>query len=507
MKTILYRFLVFFFCSSISFFAFSESAIDEIYRRCGIIETSCSDIVRVTGSAINKIENQTYTYNEYVNGSNVTRTVRLKEIGGFGHTVEELQRIYNNAVDISNQSGLIRQLATQLSSSGGGGSYDDTDLMAELDELERHLSNIESIVDLIETDLYPYLEKFFKPLYDGLGHITNSLPSVSFYTYFTNKVSHSRASNTAYTASLLAFRYNFDSQRWAQPIYRLSSLNPYYKTTNAVDIDKLKSLNDYLLLLAYNQMAYDGGILTTLYTNTLNTFSFHRDYQKDFKSYSDFTTNKIHEIVSIFNTTSPLDRITEDSNPSNIYNFVTNYYIKVSTNPSGSADENHTNWFNRVEMLLAALVFRPQEVAPSNDFSNVKDNEKKQFEDSIKDFLDNDIGDIQQNSENVLSDFEKTKTSLLSFFSHLNNSFSSLASIPSHIEFFQIDTSNGVTRVEISTQGTLATFADTLRAITTLCWISFFIVTSFLLSRWLFIKFSSILKFCYSVFKTLIGIG
>lgn len=178
--------LLLYLFSFLYFLLFSASLLDQIYSRCGEIEVSCGSIVRYTSSAINKIENQTFTYNQYVNGSNVTTTVRVKEIGGFDHTVEELQRINSEAVEISNRSGLIRQLATQLSS-GGGGSYDDTDLLAELDELEKRLDWISEdtvkINDNLDTLNY-YLEHEMTPFLYNIGSYTNNLDSI--FTSITN---------------------------------------------------------------------------------------------------------------------------------------------------------------------------------------------------------------------------------------------------------------------------------------------------------------------------------
>ena len=436
------------------------------------------------------------------------------DINELRYAVSQLDNMGQDVNYVSQQVGLIRQLAASLDSSGG--SYDDTDLMAELEEMEELLDSINNGQGDIKELYMDYMGWFTENqdkitnYLDNWGNFTNSLPSVSFYQFITNKVSSTSGSQRNQMNGFPFYFFNFANGQFSSvPVFNQSwgHYNPYLQDGNSIDKSKFRSLSDLFSFLHFDLTYGFSGIGNNLFTNTVDTISFHRDFQKDFKSYSDFTTNKITEINSIFYNNSPLEDFQEDVNPSNIYNFVTNYYIKVSTDPSGSASENKTNWFNRIEMLLTALVFRPQEVAQSNKFDNANASQSQAFGDSLKSVLNDDITEVQSKSTDLKEQFEKTKTSLLKFFNHLDDKLGSLASKPSHIEFFELTVKGEKKKVEITTTKSFGSLADALRSITTLCWISFFVYLIYVLSIWLFHKFSTILKFCYAVFKTLIGIG
>ena len=255
----------------------------------------------------------------------------------------------------------------------------------------------------------------------------------------------------------------------------------------------LSSLNNYHWA-NYNSM----GVLTNLVSSGFSSI-----------------TNTLVEQFSIFANDSPLKGTTEE--PDKYYDYLTNYYIKVSVNPSGSASEPYTNWFNRIEMLLAALVFKTDK-AVSNDFTTAS---AESMEGSLSGALDNVRG-IQDNSQSVITSVEKSSQSLLNVMSQWNDKLTMSASLPSHIEFVDLggakdgggaksssDSSSGVdTKIGIDlSSGPLKLFVDSCRSITTLCWIFVFIFAGWGVARFMVAKFLIVIKLCYVIFKTALGLG
>lgn len=320
--------------------------------------------------------------------------------------------------------------------------------------------------------------------------------------------------NTGLTASPISSIYTLKSYNGQPSISPLSTwIAPFhsYMSANTMRGYTLKNTLFYGfksqvgLLSSLNNYAYADyismGVLTNLVASGFSSI-----------------TNTLVDQFSIFANDSPLKGTTEK--PDKYYDYLTNYYIKVSVNPSGSASEPYTNWFNRIEMLLAALVFKTDKPV-SNNFTTANTESMRGALDSA---LDNVRG-IQDNSQSVITTVEKSSRSLLNVISQWDDKLTMASSLPSHIDFIDIGGAKdgggakrassdpglgGAVNTKIGldlSSGPLKLFLDSCRAVSTLCWIFVFIFAGWGVACFMVSKFLTVIKFCYAVFKVALGLG
>lgn len=219
-----------------------------------------------------------------------------------------------------------------------------------MDELEKRLDWISEdtvkINDNLDTLNY-YLEHEMTPFLYNIGSYTNNLDSI--FTSITNFYFGS-IKNPFKTIV-------YDTARFGSPIYyavRANSNSPlrFLGTASILAIPNYRSsyLNLFDLLASgiLNQQYNLGSLNNYAHTNLIQNIFFHdRSLQLLQQGFAGVSNSTIKPYIDELYK-SPLDEVTSD-----FYAYLTNSYLSAysGTNPN-------TNWFRRVETLLAALVFQ-----------------------------------------------------------------------------------------------------------------------------------------------------
>ena len=179
------------------------------------------------------------------------------------------------------------------------------------------------------------------------------------------------------------------------------------------------------------------------------------------------------------------------------YDFLTNYYL------SGTANDNpSSNWFERVEVLLAALVFSGNSTTNISDTLSDSSSLSQQVETLI------DTIDFSQDSSNTINLSRNVQQSYISFFHSLRNTISSKSNTSTFVlgwgdrdtTTFQ-DLTSGNFRISISTtDGVFGQFTNIFRSVTTMVWVLFTLFCIYKMGFWLCSRIYSL----YSIVRSLI---
>lgn len=200
------------------------------------------------------------------------------------------------------------------------------------------------------------------------------------------------------------------SLSFSQKLQPLASKDSQYSLVNMLKLLHSNlamtqaSINNYLYTINTN--------LSFLSTQSINFFSFFRgevgvngaleDWQPQFGSYHDYLTN---------------------------------HYVKSIISPSSlsPSEQEKTNWFSRVETLLAALVFADDSTSTNTVDSSYGNDEVSQ--------ITGGLVSISQTSSSQLDLFQQTSDSLISRVRSFSSAFSD-ASMPSTVRLVKLDNSD-----------------------------------------------------------------
>lgn len=300
------------------------------------------------------------------------------------------------------------------------------------------------------------------PIIDKLNTI------VGYYNQITNKF------NAVYEklggSSHLGYKY-IDTDYHLNPNAGLryfnwnSSKTPYINLLNLAlhsqynNAFGLASANNYLHKLTFLETPYISTNLEILVNESTNFFSFFRGEVGVKGALEDW-----------------------DYSQGSYYDYLTNHYLSVIFNPSELSESQlqKTNWFSRIETLLAALVFADSEGTNTVDSSQFSDERER---------LISSLGELDYTTKSRLQQFENTSVSLLSSVRRFSAAFSN-ASLPNRVNLISIGNSDS--EMIYFETSEISPFLEACHCVTTLIWCFGGLILLF----W-FIHFT--LKSCYNL--------
>lgn len=364
--------------------------------------------------------------------------------------------------------------------SSGGCSCDFTGVISAINDCHSRLEDIygyvrdtQSSVALIETCISGIYETQLPDMIGSLHSISNSVINIlsSMDSVLTNKYQFAVNSNYGYQPSSFNYITRFGV---------VTSRNTgYLKTGSYSAFDALRVLA-YTVphdLSDFQNTFYDFGYRQfPILTNTVGTLT---------KSSTNF--------FSFFRAEIGVHGVLEDwtAQDGSYYDFLTNHYIQVVTGGTLSGNQSSkTNWFSRIETLLAALVFGDEGTSTNTVDSSAGSEFKAQISSSFNQLIDG-----PQNE--MVHDLEEITPNVIEQVRRFSGVFTS-ASMPSNITLFSQDGEDGFKiAFEISND---SVYYDIFRNITTLCWslVGLFFVYRFLV--WSITKIVVLVQFCFNVF-------
>lgn len=281
----------------------------------------------------------------------------------------------------------------------------------------------------------------FSPILQRLDNL------VGYYNYITNKfdsVYEKLGGSSHLGYKYIDSDYNLNPNAGLRYFNWNSSKTPYINLLNLAlhsqynNAFGLASANNYLHKLTFLETPYISTNLETLVNESTNFFSFFRgevgvhgaleDWQPEFGSY---------------------------------YNYLTNHYLKSIIDPSSlsTSEQSKTNWFSRIETLLAAFVFADSDTATNTvDLSYGRDQISE---------LTSGLQSIDQTSYDQLNLFHQTSESLISRVRSFSSAFSN-ASMPSTVRLVKLGNSDSSYIQFESTE--ISPLVEACHCATTLAW-------------------------------------
>lgn len=225
--------------------------------------------------------------------------------------------------------------------------------------------------------------------------------------------------------------------------------------TNNVDTSWTNILVSGFASVNTNLITINGHIVS--FTNTL-------------KNIDNNISNFVSVVLSL-DMDSPLHGYVGDDD---IYDYLTNYYFTVSTGNASSSQK--TNWFNRVEMLLGALVYGGSNSQGTNLVSNSTHDDVKQDYDSITQDLTS-----QEGLQSQLYTLQQSQLSVMQMFSDIGTIFDGMSPTSDGITITinnpnNTRSSNGDIIFHNSVDEKSNTFFEFVRHLTTLAWTILYIL-------------------------------
>lgn len=315
----------------------------------------------------------------------------------------------------------------------------------------------------------------FSPVIEKLNII------IGYYNYITNKL------NAVYEklggSSHLGYKYidsdyhlnknaglrYFNWNTSKTPYINLLNLALHSQYNNAFG---LASVNNYLHKLSFVELPYISTNLETLVIESTNFFSFFR-----------------REIG--------VKGVLEDwdSDSGNYYDFLTNHYLTIMFNPShlSESESEKTNWFSRIETLLAALVF-----ADSDGTNTVDDTKYEEERTSLMNSLDT----LNYIPQRRLDRFEIHSHSLLSSVRNFSSAFSA-ASLPSRVNLVSIGSSDS--EMVYFETSEISPMIEACHCATTLIWCFSGLILLFWFIHYTFKASYNLVVFAWSVVSAVFG--
>lgn len=208
-------------------------------------------------------------------------------------------------------------------------------------------------------------------------------------------------------------------------------------------------------------------------------------------------TNTVADAFSLFKQDSPLyfynaEQFDNSDGSHNYYAYLTNFYVQVSTKES---DSELTNWFARVETLIAALVFANDDSSTNTVDSSYGRVQRQQLIDSLN--------GLSSSPSLVLNQVDDVGHGIVQSLTTIKSSFSRFASGPSQVKLVDLgnDESIGFNSSEITY------LVNACRCVTTLIWTFGGLWLLFVFVYWAFKQSYNLLVFCWSVCSSIFGGG
>lgn len=281
---------------------------------------------------------------------------------------------------------------------------------------------IERLNKIIQYDIY--ITNRFDYIVNEFGGFLASSGNFYYANYSQNQFKFTRQS--------LNFLQSFSPSR--SQYYNLANINSQILKNNSTGFT---SLNNYFYKFLFEDFALANTNLSVLTLQTTNFFSFFRG-----------------EVG--------VSGVLEDWNSDygNYYDYLTNHYLKIMFNPAdlSESEQQKTNWFSRIETLLAALVFADSEGTNTVDDAQYKDDRES---------LTSSLSGINSASKTRLQKFENHSDSLLSSVRRFSSAFSD-ASLPSRVNLVSVGSSDS--EMVYFETSEISPFLEACHCATTLIW-------------------------------------
>ena len=344
-----------------------EAAKRAILNDCDTIEAYCDNATNKLRTAVVALRNATVQTSYYYNGSSATPTVNygslydtsLYDSSGnslgvtVGYYVSEIDRALASVHSIYPN---IKDIRTRVNSVQCSGSntcncaeylepiqHDLERLMTDVSDIYIACEDIEgwahSIYTWLSEDMQDNFENIFQ-YHDFMTNVFQTTTKVSDLPNFNNISYYLKLSTTgAPQLGTSSGRQGIFSNR---STVQISTLSTVIKALAMNIHGQLASLNNY----HYTNYFTQASIYNSSVSNNVALGTIHHDLVAGF----DGVTNK----ASIVPFIAELNQPVLDGISSQYFAALTNAYLQT-----WSANDNpNTNWFRRVELLLAAMVFR-----------------------------------------------------------------------------------------------------------------------------------------------------
>lgn len=400
------------------------------------------------------------------------------------------------------------------SGGGSGGSCCDVDFTDIINRLIVAEQQRAAISNQIESIFY-YLGVFTNEiaysnflLEHGFGEITNMLNYAHWDTLPYSTFNPSTGLNSLYGLRTLSHGTNFSvGQLPLNTISANARDNGWLPSIWWQNFDQLKimgSLNSFELNKYLN---YHGPV-----TNNLISLN------KTLDSLTDSTTNFFSFFRGELGVRGVLEDWQSEEVSGSYYDFLTNHYLSVVFGESLSGYQaEKTNWFSRIETLLAALVF--VDGSETNAYASATDASTNSV-DNIKDSFNSTFDGVSSAPSTQMElavDIEKSMYNSLKSFSQ---AFSS-ASLPSTVRLLYVykddgggggslrkgalRSSGGSVDVSVDVDGKLSDFIEILRSCSTLCWVFFGLWFMFKFAVWTVKKIYFLIRYIIDFFNMVAG--
>lgn len=513
--------LVFLFVVFSAFFCFSSVDCDQAKRdilvQCDSIE---SDLITITnnltiakrffdGTYIEK-ESGTDTYYSPFVGQNLYDS----QGNSLGLRVSELFYYVNDSLGMARYNlssvQVIRDSVNSIQCSGSNtcncAEY-LAPIMYDVERIRAEVVSMQALVDEITMNIIDINE--------NIGSILENFDNVfEYFNYVTNQLSHANSWTSPFSLPSVWIMKTGGSQNAVSS----SSWKPFHQVTD-IQNSTWRELVGYGLRTIFattaslNNFAHSNtfthaSIWKSSVSNNVALGTVSRILDRGFDS----VTNQFSIFIGASAGASPVLGSYTESDGS-YHTYLTNYYINVSGS-SISGSTPLTNWFNRIEMLLAALVFQDDDGPNTNSIPS-----SSSF-DSLKSELNQNMTSINQQGQDYLSTVDTSGKSLLSMLGEWNSAVSGVAK-PSAFVIASIPTqaSSPSTRSSSSDSGSslditldtdndsLSGFIELVRGVTTLAWVTLFLVVGYFLSIRIIALIGKLISFGYSVYAAVFGGG
>lgn len=419
-------------------------------------------------------------------------------LGGLNHIKTELDYGYDYAENLVNQSSTLYDEISGIScgscptngASGGGsgGSCCDVDftqiidrmIIAELQraDISNQIARISNYLGSITNELN-YLNFLVE---HGFGEITNSLSYLKLDNLQFSTLNPATGLNALYGLRTLSSGTRFSvgalSMNTISANPRDNGWLPSLWWQNFDHLKILGSLNSFELNKYLNVYGPLTNNLLTIVDNIVPL--------------TDSTTNFFSFFRGEIGVSGVLEDWTNEESDGTYHDFLTNHYINVVRGGSLSGNtSSKTNWFSRIETLLAALVFTDS--AETNTVDASAGNVERQQ-------LATSYGTANQAAATFSEDFKTTSQSIVTLYQNYFTTFET-AAMPSHVVLMTLSNSDPSEQVEIAFQSdSLGILVESCRVVTTLCWSS---VGIFLLYKFLVWSARCVIVACQFIYRAI----
>lgn len=437
----------------------------EITNDVYIIE-NCEQLKQNLASAVNYISSElVLAYPQLISISNSA------EIIYYSSSSDQVD-IRNNSQSIQVQS---MELYNRLQSVDRSlVSEDSSSLLSQINSIVCGSCSTNGDGSCCDVDLTPILQQLNESQF-VLNSITNLL---GFYVGGTaNPFARMNWSNTTGK-----FTFGSSNQLLANNYNQRNVINLLSLMQNNL-VNTQASINNYLRYFASVQIPNISTNLEFLLISSTNHFSFFRDL-----TFQD----------------SPLIDYSQQSGFDNYYDFLTNHYVKVSFkqyNDLLGDEASKTNWFSRIETLLAALVFSDAQSTNTVDESYGE----TQQEDII-----NSLDGLTSTPSTQVDLMSQTSDGIIASLRSLNSSFSFASSMPGTVELVSISggmRSAGNSNVISFESSDIRNLVEACRCATTLGWCFGGLWLLFLFISWSVKTSYNLCIFCWDVVTAIFGGG